>query len=159
LIITFKTDLTVEETMVFERIYPGDLQETIESKQDTLDSGLGVWMYANGELAGETYGMPAWMIDPIDDAEARQDITDDLLGSFYVSSTTILSKFQGGGLGKILKSYLLGYIKGIGYKISTGHATSVPMFKINKDLGAQFLVTHDGWYGTKKIAYFCKIEL
>jgi hypothetical protein len=50
----------LEQTMVFEAVYPENLQMPLEPKRDLLQTpgAVMVWMFVDGEMAGEAYGIP-----------------------------------------------------------------------------------------------------
>jgi GNAT superfamily N-acetyltransferase len=152
--ITFRYDLKAKETRAFEKAYEKSLQLDDDEKQPILDRGLAVWMYVGKDLVGETYG-----IRVEDDDEEIEDTAGRDPRDVYCYSTTILPKFQGKGYGKLLKAFWLGYVwaKRPGCTI-IGHASSPAMLQINLQFGATVLAVHDGWYGTKRKAFFYEIE-
>ena len=58
--ITFKYDVPLEETMEFETVYHPNLQLDLADKKEIWETpgAFFVWMYVDGELAGESYGIP-----------------------------------------------------------------------------------------------------
>jgi GNAT superfamily N-acetyltransferase len=147
--------------MIFEDQYEPELQSLAADKDYILDRGLAAWMYVDGQLAGETFGLFV-----ADDDEVLIDLEDRPGGDFYVYSTTILPQYRGRGYGRILKAYFLGYLRGqfewFRLKFPTGviigHATSPAMLKINKEFGAVVLAEHRNWYGTPRTAWFYEIR-
>ena len=59
-IISFKHDLLLDQTMAFEAVYPESQQLDLSQKQQIRDApgSIFAWMFLDGELAGETYGIP-----------------------------------------------------------------------------------------------------
>lgn len=152
MVLTFRHDLTAKRTRIFEKQYEKALRNEDEEKDYILSKRLAVWLYVDGKLAGEAYGIIV--------KEDDEDIEDTVgrPNDIYCYSTTILPAFRGKGLGKILKAYWLGYVwaKYPG-RIIIGHATSPAMVKINKQFGARFLGSHEKWYGTDRVAHFYEI--
>jgi hypothetical protein len=65
-----------EQTMAFEAVYPEALQLDLSEKKEIWDApgSIFVWMFVDGELAGESYGTPLANSDePI---EGLFDLTD-----------------------------------------------------------------------------------
>jgi GNAT superfamily N-acetyltransferase len=85
--------------MIFEDQYEPELQSLAADKDYILDRGLAAWMYVDGQLAGETFGLFV-----ADDDEVLIDLEDRPGGDFYVYSTTILPQYRGRGYGRILKA-------------------------------------------------------
>jgi hypothetical protein len=159
-----KLTFTTQEpagSLDFESCYEEELQLDPEEKAEILaapEQTLCLWMFVDGELAGETYGAsPHDLFAAIEEEIEDCDKNDPL--AVYCYSTTILPKFQGMGLAKILKAYWLGLIKGRGYDSVCGHATTPAMLKINLDFGAQVKAVHSNWYETERTAHFYEIKL
>jgi hypothetical protein len=59
-VIKFKYNVPLEQTMDFEAVYHPGLQLDLEQKQEVWDTpgAFFVWMFVDGELAGESYGIP-----------------------------------------------------------------------------------------------------
>lgn len=146
--ITFKTKWPVEQTTIFERVYEPQLRLRLADKRKILRSAICVWMFVDGELAGECYGLSPYHIE-WDIADLKQSRPGDI----YCFSTTILPKFQGSGLGKILVAYWNALASAL-YTRVIGHVTSDAMCAIRKLYGARFTATHKHWYGTKRVARF-----
>lgn len=152
MILTFRHDLTASQTRAFEPQYEEELRNEDEEKDYILSKGLAVWLYVDGTLAGEAYGII--VRDDEEDIEDTAGRPDDI----YCYSTTILPTFQGKGLGKILKAYWLGFVRAkCPGRTIIGHATNEAMVKINESFGARFLVSHGHWYGTGRVARFYEI--
>lgn len=151
--IGFRYDVPLEDTMDFEMVHEPNLRLTFEDKEYLLASGkrtVEVWMYVDGELAGECYG-----IVPQDDDEGIEDIdTVNTDGAIYCYSTTLLPRFQGKGLSKLLVATFNARAAAKGYTQVLGHATSAAMYRVRYDFGAIYSATHHEWYGTNRIASF-----
>src|SRR5260370_40984626 len=75
-------------------------------------------MFVDGELAGETYGIPLES-----SIAGLTDLTDDEKKSgIHCYSNTILPSFQRRGLGTILKAHWLGLAAGRGFESAYGSA-------------------------------------
>jgi GNAT superfamily N-acetyltransferase len=147
--LTFTHDVRIEETMIFDDRYEDVLQLTADEKRDLLRHTIAVWMYCDGELAGEIYGLsPLRMSRDCGEEIEDTDESDDT--SLYVFSTTILPRFEGRGLATVLKAYFQGFAKARGYEAIVGHATSPAMVRINEKFGATFGPVHENWYGTRR---------
>ena len=156
--LTFSQDVAPEETMVFDEQYEEELQMTLEEKRDLLPHTIAVWLRCDGELAGEIYGLsPKRMSDECGESIDDTDETDG--ASFYIFSTTILPAYEGRGLATVLKAYFQGLVTARGYTAMIGHATSPAMVRVNEKFGATFGPTRENWYGTRRVAYFYRIEL
>jgi GNAT superfamily N-acetyltransferase len=140
--------------MCFDAIYEPELQFTPEEKSAVLEKCVSAWMYVDGELAGEIYGMAIGNLPEDDDFFIPNDFD-----TIYCYSTTLLPKFQGKGFGKLMVGYWNGMSAGKGFKRIVGHATSEGMVAIREFYGAKFgKVTHN-WFGTERIAHFYEILL
>ena len=163
MVITFRDDVPIEETMVFEEVYEEELREDLETKQDMRDRGYMMYMFVDGELAGEIYAMTPCYINPDEDAAVLADVVGNGLydggKTLYCSSNTILPKFQGLGLGKLFKAYFLGYAKGLAFDKLIGHNTHDKVSGINEFFGGKVLCKTENWYGTGKTAEFYRIDL
>ncbi|HLJ89869.1 MAG TPA: hypothetical protein VKZ53_23880, partial [Candidatus Angelobacter sp.] len=111
-IIQFRYDVPLEQTMAFESVYPDSEKLDLARKtkfRDTPGSILA-WLLVDGELAGETYGIPA------ESSEGLRDLTaHDKRTAIHCYSNTILPAFQHKGLGTILKAHWLGLAAGKGF--------------------------------------------
>jgi hypothetical protein len=150
MIVTFRTDVPLLETMFFEGEYVGDdepLQLDEDAKADIIlrPDAIAVWLFVDGVIAGETYGVPDYR---------KQHV-------FYCWSTTILSRFQKRGLSRILCAYWLALVKATGrYRVVTGHATNEPMCKVKGFFGATFTAPPiDNWGGSKRTAHPYELAL
>lgn len=154
--ITFKGDVPVSETMVFEEVFEESLQLDEEEKAEILAKGFPVWMFVDGEMAGESYGIALRYLK-----EKIEDCDKEAPSTVYCYSTALLPKFRSKGLGPILKSYWLGMLKGNGVQRVVAHATSEQAKKLNEMFGANFDygAQHEKWYGTERTAIFYWIDL
>lgn len=156
MIVTFTSYVPVRATLVFEDIFEEELQLEEKEKVELLGSALARWMYVDGELAGETYGVQLnYLHEKIEDCEKES------LDTVYCYSTALLPKFRRKGLGAILKAYWLAVAKERGVRRVVGHATSEQAKKLNEMFGANFDYgsQHLNWFGTKRTAIFYWINL
>jgi hypothetical protein len=154
MIVTFRTAMPIPETMGFERVYEKNLQLDASYKATIVRDGIAVWMFVDGSLAGETYGIsPARIDEEIEDVPVRDPSV------IYCYSTTLLPAFQGQHLSKVLCAYWLGLAKQAGFRLVAGHATSPAMVAVKAYFGASFSAVHERWYGTKRTAHFYELVL
>ncbi len=159
---------SLEETMQFEHLLEGELQMDEEGREDLNANRVNssTWLYVDGKLAGEQMLVPAVDFlpcgrEPWDLPEINQ-LTEspDAPYCLYVYSTALLPEYQNLGLGRILCTYVLGYVRGLGFdKIICGHATSPAMVALRQELGATFGPSHEDWFGSGRIANFYVITL
>jgi GNAT superfamily N-acetyltransferase len=160
--IKFTPEVSVEDSLIFESIYPENLQWDLEGKQELKDDGVE-FLYMieeeTGNLIGEAYyipldGMKNW---PPDEEQA-EDGLDDWYGKncMYAFSTTILPEYQGKGYGKILKAYCLGMWKAQGYDYVLGHARDGASLKLQLFFGAKVIDNFHNWFGTNETYYLYK---
>lgn len=152
--IKFTDDVSLEDSVVFERVYPENLQWDIEEKQELKDDGVE-FLYMidaeTGDLIGEAYFIPLdTMEDWPPDEEQKEDGLEPYYGknAMYAFSTTILPQYQGKGYGRILKSYCLGLWKGRGFDLAVGHARDGASLGLQESFGAKSIARFDDWYGT-----------
>src|SRR5262249_40139295 len=101
-VIKFRYDLPLEQTMAFEGIYQASEKLDLSQKKKFWETpgSIFVWMFVDGELAGETYGVPAGSI------EGLRNLADiDKKTAIHCYSNTILPCFQHRGLGTVLKAH------------------------------------------------------
>jgi hypothetical protein len=148
-VIKFKYDVSLDQTMAFEAIYHKALQLDLCSKKDLWDiaGSVFVWVLLDGELVGESYGIPVANAD--ESIEGLSDLTDsERKAAIYCYSNTILPSFQKQGLGTILKAHWLGLAAGKGFDIVYGHARPGGSQALNAKFGAVFLDSYPDWAGT-----------
>lgn len=154
--IKFTNDVSLEDSLVFEKVYPENLQWDLESKQELKDEGTEFLYMVDGDtgaLIGEAYFLP---LDTMKDWPPDEEQAEDGLGPWYgkeciyAFSTTILPKFQGKGYGKLLKAYCLGLWKESGYHYAVGHARNGASMKLQDFFGARIVKTFSNWYQTKE---------
>lgn len=148
-VITFRYDVPLDQTMAFETIYPLALQLDLVEKGEIRDSlgSIFVWMFANGELVGESYGIPLESCDePLEGLEELSDV--DRKSAVYCYSNTILTPFQAQGYGTILKAHWLGWVAARGFSLVYGHARPGGSQRLNAKFGAVFLGGYSDWYDT-----------
>ena len=149
MIVTFEYDMALEESMAFETVYPAALQLELSEKTEIRDSpgSIFVWMFANGQLAGEAYGVPLESYD--EEIEGLTSLSAaERRSSIYCYSNTILPPFQSRGLGTILKAHWLGCAAALGFNAVYGHARPGKSQALNAKFGAQFIGDFADWYGT-----------
>jgi GNAT superfamily N-acetyltransferase len=145
-VITFKYDFPLEQTMAFEAVYHEAEQLDLSKKQKFWDApgSIFVWMLVDGELAGETYGIPlASSIKGLTDLIASEDTS-----GIHCYSNTILPSFQKQGLGTLLKAHWLGLATGKGFDTVYGYARPGASQALNAKFGAVFLDSFPDWCGT-----------
>lgn len=151
-----------DDTSAFEAQFEPTLQIDPEEKKELIcASDNAVWMYVDGKLAGETYGLTpsAYAEGSDDEKDVIEDCDPEDDDSVYCYSTTLLPEFQGKGLGKLLKAYWLGVVKSNGHSKICGHATSPAALKLNELFGAEVKSTREKWYDTDRTAHFYEIKL
>lgn len=148
-LITFDYNVPLEKTMDFDAVYPEGLQFELPEKQMIRDmpGAIFVWMFVDGVLAGESYGVP---ISDYDEAiEGLDTLTEaEKQDAIYCYSNTILPQFQRRGFGDILKAHWLGLVVSRGFKTVYGHARPGASQALNAKFGAAFLGEFPDWYGT-----------
>jgi len=145
-VIHFRYDMPLEETMDFEAVYPPSQRMTLPAKRSLLRThgAVMVWMFVDGVLAGEAYGIPL----EIHDMPGAELVQDDPAQALYCFSNTVLPAFQRQGLGAVLKSHWLGLAAGRGFRVVYGHARPGASQGLNARFGAHFLGDFPDWYGT-----------
>lgn len=152
--VKFTKDVSLESSLIFESVYPENLQWSLEDKQELKDDGTE-FMYMEdaetGELIGEAYFLP---LDTMKEWPADEEQPEDGLGPWYgencvyAFSTTILPDFQGKGYGKLLKAYCLGLWKERGFEYAVGHARDGASMGLQEYFGAKSIGRFDNWYQT-----------
>ena len=149
MVFTFATSMPIADTATFEDVYEEALRLDLDAKDEIVTSGVAAWMFVNGTMAGECYGIAAGAFD--DDIE---DVVPGRSDVVYCYSTTLLPAFQGRGLSKILVAYWNGLARGAHFHTVAGHATSSAMISVRASFGATFGAVHPRWYGTQRTAHF-----
>jgi len=145
-VITFKYDLPIEQTMAFEAVYHEGEQLDLSRKQKlrAAPGSIFVWMFVDGNLAGETYGIPlASSIEGLTDLPVSENVF-----AIHCYSNTILPAFQKQGLGTMLKAHWLGLVAGKGFDTVYGYARPGASQALNAKFGAEFLGDFPNWCGT-----------
>jgi GNAT superfamily N-acetyltransferase len=157
--ITFQYDVRMDTTMGFEEVYPEELQMDLGAKQQLrgVPGAIFVWMYVDGALAGESYGIP--MEEFIGEMEGAELVEDGGRGGFYCYSNTVLPEFQGKGLGMVLKAHWLGLVAGKGFSVVYGHARPGASQGLNARFGARFVGDFGDWYGTGETYRMYRLDL
>jgi hypothetical protein len=135
--------------MAFEAVYHEALQLDLYEKKELRDASGSIfaWMFVDGELAGESYGVPLSSCD--ESIEGLANITDiEQKAGIYCYSNTILPSFQKRHMGTILKAHWLGLAVGTGFDTVYGHARPGGSQALNAKFGAVFLESFPDWYGT-----------
>ena len=141
--ITFKYDLPLEQTMAFEAVYHEAEQLHLSEKKKIWDApgSIFAWMFMDGELAGETYGIPL-----ASSIAGLTDLTDsEKKSGLHCYSNTILPSFQKKGFGTVLKAHWLGLAAGKGFENVYGYARPGGSQALNARFGAVFLDDFPDW--------------
>jgi hypothetical protein len=155
MIITFKTNVPLGETMLFEEEYFENLQMDLQEKSEILKSSIVVWLLVNNQLVGEAYGVSLDFDEEIEGTQAFKGRSDVI----YCYSNTIIKGFQRSGLGSILKAYWLGMVKQAGFSVVIGHARPNGSQELNKKFGAKMGDVFYDWYGTKENYIMYQLDL
>ncbi len=145
-VITFKYDVPLEQTMAFEAVYHAGEQLDLPAKTKIRDAtgSIFAWMFVDGELAGETYGIPL-----ASSIAGLTDLTDsEKKSGIHCYSNTVLPSFQKQGLGTILKAHWLGLAAARGFDAVYGYARPGASQQLNTKFGAVFLRGFPDWCGT-----------
>jgi hypothetical protein len=171
-VITFSTDpIPLVESMRFERCYEEDgLNEDVETKGSILALGYVTYMYVDGGLAGECYGLAPGHVKAMHTKNGRYpsaswdallaDIipfTSFAAGAIYCYGTTILPPFQSLGLAPILVAAWNAQLSECCYTAVIGHATTPRMLDIRQRFGAvtpRIGGVHTQWFGSPRTAKF-----
>lgn len=163
--IIFTDEVSLQDSLIFEKVYPENLQWDLEGKQELKDEGAK-FLYLKdaetGALIGESYFLP---LDNMNDWDADEEQPEDGLTNWYgkncmyAFSTTILPEYQSKGYGKILKAYCLGLWKQMGFDAAVGHARDGASIKLQLFFGAKVESRFDNWYLTGETynMYFQKL--
>jgi len=146
--ISFQTNPPpLEDLDGFELVHPKPLRTKQQFKARALADGQGVWLFVDGELAGEIYGVPV--------ASYKGEIPDTLPSDFYVAKLTILPKYWNLSLGRLLLAHMTALLK---EKRVSWHSTTKGMQALSDFFGAKIGPTHPNWFGTGKPAVFRYLE-
>jgi len=135
--------------MDFELVYHDNLKLDLSEKEDiwVTPGSIFAWMFLDGEIAGESYGIPLAGCD--EQIEGLTALTDSEKNtSVYCYSNTILPPFQRQGFAKILKAHWLGLVVGKGFDVVYGHARPGGSQALNVGFGAIFLADFLDWSAT-----------
>lgn len=163
--IKFIENFPLEKSLVFESIYPENLQFELGDKQDLKNSGatfITMIDEESGEPIGESYYLE---LDLMEDWEEDEHQKEDGLGNWYgkkcayIYSTTILPPYQGKRYGAILKSFVLGRIKKEGYDFVLGHARENGSIQLNEFFGGKREEKFEDWYKTGETYFLYSIKL
>ena len=145
-VISFRYNLPLEQSMAFEAVYQESERLDLSEKRKMWDTpgSIFVWMFVDGELAGESYGIPLST-----SICGLTDLTDnERKAAIHCYSNTVLPSFQKQGLGTILKAHWLGVVAGKGFGIVYGYARPGKSQALNAKFGAVFLDSFPDWCGT-----------
>jgi GNAT superfamily N-acetyltransferase len=148
-VIKFKYDVPLEQTMDFENVYHPGLQLDLSQKQEVWETpgAFFVWMFVDGVLAGESYGIPlSGSSDLIEDLSVLPEHEKERAVCCF--SNTILPAFQKRGYGSILKAHWLGLAAAKGFAVVYGHARPGGSQALNAKFGAVFLEDLPNWFGS-----------
>jgi GNAT superfamily N-acetyltransferase len=158
--LSFRTDVPLETTMDFELVYHPNLQMDLASKKflRQIPGAIFLWMYIDGSLAGETYGIPLAASD--ENLPGLSELPpDEKQTAFYCYSNTLLPAYQHQGFGALLKTEWLARVTAAGYKSVYGHARPGPSQELNASFGAVFSRSFPNWYGTGETYAFYRLAL
>ena len=147
--IQFKYDLPLEQTLMFEAVYPEPLQLELDEKRELWDlpGSIFAWMFLGKEIIGESDGIPLATVHR--EIEGLHDLEDaERATAIYCHSNTILPAYQHRGFGMILKAHWLGLAAASGFQTVYGHARPGGSQRLNARFGAAFVQNFDDWYGT-----------
>jgi hypothetical protein len=159
-VIKFSYDVPLEETMDFETVYHPGLQLDLEQKREVWDTpgAFFVWMFLDGEIAGESYGIPLTSSNElIEDLSVLPENEKEKAVCCF--SNTILRPFQKQGYGSILKAHWLGLAAAKGFKVVYGHARPGGSQALNAKFGAVFLENLPNWFGSGEDYRKYRLEL
>jgi GNAT superfamily N-acetyltransferase len=139
--ISFRFKYAVAQTMAFEKEYHRNLQYSLEEKRALLKGAIAIWMFDEGEMVGEAYGVPLNRLKKMPPGCPR-----DAKG-IYCCSNTILKKYQGKGYGRILKAAFIGRVSRDFRKIY-GHARAGGSQRLNESFGAKLGKRFENWQGS-----------
>jgi hypothetical protein len=147
--IEFKYDVPLEQTMAFEPVYHEAMRLDILEKTEIWNAfgSIFAWMYVDGVLVGETYGVPLTSHCELIEELGTLTETEKKCG-IYCYSNTILPAFQNRGLGSILKVHWLGLAVGNGFDVVYGHARPGGSQALNAKFGAVFMNSFPDWGGS-----------
>lgn len=155
--IRFRYDVPLEQTMAFESVYPASEQLALPEKRKFFADArsIFVWMFVDGELAGETYGIA--VADSLPGLAALSE--EQRKTSIHCYSNTILPAFQNQGLGKTVKAHWLSLAAAKGLKTVFGYARPGASQALNASFGAVFLQGFPNWCETGEEYNLYRLDL
>ena len=159
-VITFSYNVALDQTLAFESVYHEELQLDLLGKQEIRDTpgSLFAWLFLDGVLAGESYGVPLAASD--EEIEGLAELTEEQkIKGIYCYSNTILPAFQRQGLGRVLKAHWLGLAVGKGFEVVYGHARPGGSQALNAKFGAVLLESFPDWYNTGEEYRLYRLQL
>lgn len=154
--IEFRNAIEFGAAEIFEQEYPEELRMSPQEKEEQYHTpgAVFIWMYVDGILVGECYGIPLDALDePIEGLPAQEE------KAMYCYSNTILASHKGQGFGTILKANWLGAVKACGFDKVYGHARAGGSQALALKFGGQFLGEFPNWYETGETYKLYKQEL
>lgn len=155
--LAYRHNIPIEDTLVFEDQYTGELKLSLRGKRNLKQQGAE-FIYLvekqTGELIGETYYIE---VDKLKERIKGLSKWKNR-NAIYVYSNTVLPKYQGNGLGTILKAFFLGQVNRT-FSYALGHAKDGASWNLNKRFGAILIKEEKDWAGTNETYNFYKIEL
>jgi hypothetical protein len=148
-VIKFKYAVPLGQTMAFESVYHRNLQLDLSEKQEVwnIPGAFFAWMFVDGEIAGESYGIPlASSNEFIEELPGISETEKEKAVCCF--SNTILPAFQRKGYGSILKAHWLGLAAAKGFEVVYGHARPGGSQALNAKFGAVFLESLPDWFGS-----------
>lgn len=149
--------------MPFEATFDPELRQSYREKCGLLSfmTTIGAMLIDN-KTVGEFYGFQMKRKELVDEWLESSKYPHDpsinypefdkikLNGNtdFYCHSNGLLPEYQHKGFGTIMKSYMLGYLKGLGFKRVLGHAHEQGSIQLNDKFGARHVHCFKNWYGT-----------
>jgi ribosomal protein S18 acetylase RimI-like enzyme len=103
------------------------------------------WMIVEGTTVGCCAFQPH--VDFQDDLR-KDGVNPGMKGSLYISSTGILPKYQGAGLGRLFKSWQVAYARYHGFHriVTNTRKRNARMIGLNREFGFRILRTTPGYY-------------
>jgi len=100
-------------------------------------------------IGGSTVGCCAFQAHVDFQEDVREDgVNPRMKGSLYISTTGILPKYRGTGLGRLLKSWEVAYARYHGFHriVTNTRKSNARMIALNRAFGFRILRTTDGYY-------------
>lgn len=131
-----------------ENLHPKGLRWSNKDREIFFEyqAGKALWIIVNGCLVGELL----W--------------TSTFKGKLnyvvaYISSISVIKRYQGQGYSKLLKQVLYNELKSTGYKEVRGHARDGKSWETTKKMGGKLIKTIDNYYETGEKYHYYKQKL